>query len=908
MKCNQLFWVTVLICINQYAFGAILGIDFGYENIKAMIVSPKAPLEIVLTPESKRKDVSGIAFKSLNSDNSSLERIFGSAIGSLSTRFPQNTLLNLKPLLGKTIDDEFELQQYKEKHFGVEIIPSNWDSISFSVFDEEYTAEELVAMNIQEIVKRANELLEINDSLNTDRVTELSITVPDFAGFNERSALLRIGNMTTDRLPTYLVSDGLSVAINFALKNRDSPADTKVYYMIYDMGASSTQATLFSLNRPANTSEPVEIEIGGYGYDKNLGGSDFNLALFNLIKNKFLKEHTEFTSKELDKNPKSLAKIYQATEKAKLVLSANMDVSITIESIIDEIDFRATVSRTEFEESIKSLCKRSINPIKDSMNDQLWEDTITMEDLSGVILFGGSQRVPIIQKSLIEFVGEDKLLRNVNSDESAVNGVTIRGVKLSNSFRTKPLNIIERSINSYSILTSESTKKGEVFEKGSKYPSTQSFILETVSELPKSQQLKLFENDFNFKNITIEYEGLINSNNLTECEYGFALKATFSLSQERFFDLDEVNVICLQDYLKYNETQKVAKNINLERTSLFEISEDNINLPALVFSSQSESQLLASKNVQSIRERIINMNNADAKRFELHEIKNVFEGLLYNTLSFLESVDDVKVESLTEYRELKKITPEYLEWFEGLQEDITKDLIMDKAIILENLKEKVEFYVLTLNEKLDQEEFKRMLNKSDELLALIKKYNDSLSLFVSELKEMNKEVDIDIDELFEGIRLPSKLSQSILMFENSLIKFKDVNYIINYLLEGGVIETLPKSTLFEISLSFEESYLEMEELMKAFVASHDYRIRELKSTVQRKIKSIERKAARQKVKSERENKKSSNETTSLKEESESKSNSTQQKKRKIRAKRSKVSSTTANNDVTGEETMSHDEL
>lgn len=54
--------------------------------MKAMVVSPKAPMDLVLTPESKRKDVSGLAIRRLGDG---IERLYGSAVGSLATRFPK---------------------------------------------------------------------------------------------------------------------------------------------------------------------------------------------------------------------------------------------------------------------------------------------------------------------------------------------------------------------------------------------------------------------------------------------------------------------------------------------------------------------------------------------------------------------------------------------------------------------------------------------------------------------------------------------------------------------------------------------------------------------------------------------------------------------------------------------------
>lgn len=55
--------LLTLAIVPSAVLGAVLGIDFGQSTTKAALVSPGVPFEIVLTQDSKRKDVSGLAFK-----------------------------------------------------------------------------------------------------------------------------------------------------------------------------------------------------------------------------------------------------------------------------------------------------------------------------------------------------------------------------------------------------------------------------------------------------------------------------------------------------------------------------------------------------------------------------------------------------------------------------------------------------------------------------------------------------------------------------------------------------------------------------------------------------------------------------------------------------------------------------
>src|ERR1700748_176535 len=88
------------------AQAAVLGIDLGTEYIKAVLVKPGTPLEIVLAKDSKRKEASIVNFKPLPNgrlpepEGEYPERSYGSAAQALAARFPGDTYPNLKQLLG----------------------------------------------------------------------------------------------------------------------------------------------------------------------------------------------------------------------------------------------------------------------------------------------------------------------------------------------------------------------------------------------------------------------------------------------------------------------------------------------------------------------------------------------------------------------------------------------------------------------------------------------------------------------------------------------------------------------------------------------------------------------------------------------------------------------------------------
>lgn len=62
------------------------------------------------------------------------------------------------------------------------------------------------------------------------------------------------------------------------------------------------------------------------------------------------------------------------------------------------------------------------------------------------MLVGGGVRVPIVQQTLKDFVGEGKIAQNVNQDEAAVLGAGFRAAALSTSFRVREIMVKDKCL------------------------------------------------------------------------------------------------------------------------------------------------------------------------------------------------------------------------------------------------------------------------------------------------------------------------------------------------------------------------------------------------------------------------------------------------------------------------------
>ncbi|GMF08052.1 unnamed protein product, partial [Ambrosiozyma monospora] len=155
------------------------------------------------------------------------------------------------------------------------------------------------------------------------QISDVVITVPAFFSQAQRNAVIDSAAIAGLNVVA-LIDDGLAVAVNFA-QNREF-TEEKQYHMIYDMGAGSTKATLVSF---ATINGTLQLEVEGYGYDDTLGGHLFTESIKNILETKFLSMHPHVQKSEFLANAKSMNRLWQAADKAKLVLSANTETRIS---------------------------------------------------------------------------------------------------------------------------------------------------------------------------------------------------------------------------------------------------------------------------------------------------------------------------------------------------------------------------------------------------------------------------------------------------------------------------------------------------------------------------------------------------------------------------------------------------
>ncbi|XP_076662041.1 hypoxia up-regulated Grp170 co-chaperone protein isoform X2 [Halictus rubicundus] len=421
MPVAWLLLIAVAIFIDTTNGVAVMSIDIGSESMKVAIVSPGVPMEIALNKESKRKTPVTIAFRNG-------ERTFGEDAQVVGIRSPQSSFSYILDLVGKSIDNPMvELYMKRFPYYDI-IADEERNTIAFKLNENTtYTPEELLA----QILHKGKELAENSAG---QKISEAVITVPGFFNQVERRALMQAAELAEIKV-LQLINDYTAVALNYGIFRSKEITNNAHYVIFYDMGASSTTATLVSYQNVKTKEKGFaetnsHVSVLGVGYDRTLGGLEVQLRLRDYLAKEF--DALNKTSNSVFSNPRAMVKLFKEAGRVKNVLSANTDHYAQIEGLVDEIDFRVQVTREKLELICSDLFERVADPVKMALKTS----ELTMNDVSQVVLVGAGTRMPKIQEQLSQYLTVE-LSKNINTDEAAVMGAVYKAADLSKGFKVK---------------------------------------------------------------------------------------------------------------------------------------------------------------------------------------------------------------------------------------------------------------------------------------------------------------------------------------------------------------------------------------------------------------------------------------------------------------------------------------
>ena len=368
----------------------IIGIDLGSTLSEVAVVEGGKPT-IIVNEEGSRTTPSVIGFL----DNG--ERKVGAAAKRQMVTNPKSTINLIKRFMGGTYDEVKD----NISHIQYDVINKNGYP-RIPVGGKEYSPEELSAMILGKLKKCAEDYL-------GETVTDAVITVPAFFNNDQREATKRAGEIAGLNVRRIVAEPTAAIMAS----NIDINKGGK--YMVADYGGSTLD---FSI---ADISDGV-VEILASNGDVYCGGSDLD----KLVSNYIVEEFKKVEGIDLTNDAMAMSRVIEAAEKAKIELSnvsttdINLPYITATESGPKHLNVQLT--RAKFEQIIDGEIAKVINLGKDAIK----KAGIKTEDLDGILLVGGSTRIPKVQDELTKAFNRP-LLKNVNVDEVVALGAAVQG-------------------------------------------------------------------------------------------------------------------------------------------------------------------------------------------------------------------------------------------------------------------------------------------------------------------------------------------------------------------------------------------------------------------------------------------------------------------------------------------------
>uniref|UniRef100_A0A8C6P1E6 Hypoxia up-regulated protein 1 n=1 Tax=Nothobranchius furzeri TaxID=105023 RepID=A0A8C6P1E6_NOTFU len=429
--------------------------------------------------ESRRKTATAVCLK----EN---ERLFGdSALGSVKN--PKMVYRHLQSLLGKRHDSpQVALYQKRFPEHQLHEDPVRGTVYFKSSEDVQYTPEELLGMVLNYSRGLAQDFAE-------QPIKDAVITVPAFFNQAQRRAVLHAAQMAGLKV-LQLINDNTAVALNYGVFRRKDIDGTAKSVMFYDMGSSSTTATIVTYQtvKTKESGSQPQLQIRGVGFDLGLGGFEMDLRVRDHLAQIFNQQKK--SPKDVKENHRAMAKLLKEAQRLKTVLSANMEFTAQVEGLMDDIDFKAKVTRAEFENLCADLFERVPGPVQDALTVA----EMKLEEIEQIILVGGSTRVPKVQEVLLKAVGREELGKNINADEAAAMGAVYQAAALSKAFKVKPFLVRDAAIFPIQV---EFSREMEEEEEGIKtFKHNKRILFQRMAPYPQRKVITFnrYNDDFEF--------------------------------------------------------------------------------------------------------------------------------------------------------------------------------------------------------------------------------------------------------------------------------------------------------------------------------------------------------------------------------------------------------------------------
>ena len=417
----------------------IIGIDLGTTNSCVAVMEGGKPVVIANT-EGARTTPSVVAFTKTG------ERLVGEPAKRQAVTNADHTISSIK------------------RHMG--------SDFRVTIDDKKYSPQEISAMILQKLKADAESYL-------GEKVSEAVITVPAYFNDAQRQATKDAGKIAGLDVKR-IINEPTAAALAYGLDNEN---EQKI--MVYDLGGGTFDVSIIEIGDGV-------IEVLATNGDTRLGGDDFD----NKITQYMLSEFKRTEGVDLSGDKMAMQRLREAAEKAKKELSSATTTNINLPFITATAEgpkhFDMNLTRAKFDELTHDLVERTVIPVQNALKDAGLE----MNEISKVLLVGGSTRIPAVQDKVRQLTGKEPN-KSLNPDECVAIGASVQGGKLAGDAGAGDILLLDVTPLTLSIETMGGIAT-HLIERNTTIPTRKSQIFSTAADNQSAVDINVVQGERQF--------------------------------------------------------------------------------------------------------------------------------------------------------------------------------------------------------------------------------------------------------------------------------------------------------------------------------------------------------------------------------------------------------------------------